>query len=269
MNYKYQKNSSAVLNQTKANYICKNYGKVSSVKLAEKCNVDVSVVLTCLKLNGIELKPNNHFQVGNTPHNKIKFNKTRTISLYKKLRSCEKVGKVLGCSEQPIADFLKSSGIDLNLYRGKIEAFKDEIILMYKKGQTFEKIGKKFQFSTSSIRLNLKKWGIELRPLGKSNFKGKKYKNSHGYMIVPVGEDIKQFSDKKYIQEHRLVMSEFLNRKLLEKECVHHKNGIRDDNRIENLELWSVSHPKGQRVQDKIDWAISFLKDYNYDIKKK
>lgn len=63
-------------------------------------------------------------------------------------------------------------------------------------------------------------------------------------------------------------MERFLERALLPNENVHHKNGNRSDNRIENLELWSKSQPAGQRVIDKIKWAQEILKVYqNYEDK--
>jgi hypothetical protein len=84
-----------------------------------------------------------------------------------------------------------------------------------------------------------------------------RYQYDAGYVLVRVGKGRKGL---RY--EHHVVMERLLGRPLERHEEVHHLNGVRDDNRSENLELWSHSQPAGQRAADKIAWAVEILKLY-------
>lgn len=97
------------------------------------------------------------------------------------------------------------------------------------------------------------------------NHKHAKQINSAGYVLVFVGRGHPGAAKSGHILEHRLVMQDVLGRPLLTEENVHHKNGVKADNRPENLELWTRSQPQGQRVEDKIRWAKEFLALYEGD----
>lgn len=84
---------------------------------------------------------------------------------------------------------------------------------------------------------------------------------SRGYVRVKVGRSHPSADRFGWMLEHRFVMEQHLGRQLKKQESVHHKNGIRHDNRLENLELWSGSHIRGVRSLDKIKHAIEKLPD--------
>lgn len=99
------------------------------------------------------------------------------------------------------------------------------------------------------------------KPIRRVSPKGSGHINKRGYKIIkkhghPNAHKLGS------IGEHIWVMSEYLGRPLRKGENVHHMNGIRNDNRIDNLELWHKGQPSGQRVKDKIAWCKEFLSLY-------
>ncbi len=93
------------------------------------------------------------------------------------------------------------------------------------------------------------------------------HKDKRGYIRVYCPKHANVHKNGFCLQ-HTMIMSEYLGRPLRKGENVHHINGVRDDNRIENLELWTISQPPGQRVEDKIKWATEFLQSYGYEINR-
>ena len=84
-------------------------------------------------------------------------------------------------------------------------------------------------------------------------------RQGYSYVKISTGNGGRQ----NWVRQHRRVMEQKIGRSLSLDETVHHVNGDRGDNRIENLELWSSSQPAGQRVSDKVEWAHEIIARYD------
>ena len=92
-------------------------------------------------------------------------------------------------------------------------------------------------------------------------WKGGRRQNNHGYIFVL--DKTSHHASRGYALEHLIVMDKILGRPVdIKTESVHHKNGIRSDNRPENLELRVKYHGKGQSVEDRIKYAVEILSKY-------
>ena len=99
------------------------------------------------------------------------------------------------------------------------------------------------------------------------SWKGGKYISTSGYVFIKAPQH-KNANVNGYVTEHVLVMSKHVGRPMIKNEEVHHRNGIRTDNRLENLELWNKSHPAGSRVEDLVRFAEQVLKQYKPELLK-
>lgn len=115
--------------------------------------------------------------------------------------------------------------------RDKQRAYNSE----YAKREDVKEVRKQ---KTAEQRAKREEGGTIRRPPGAGHL------NAQGYVVI----------SGRY--EHRIVMEESLGRPLAKFENVHHKNGIRHDNRIENLELWVKAQPCGQRPEDLVQWVL-------------
>lgn len=108
-------------------------------------------------------------------------------------------------------------------------------------------------------------WGIRHRGSESSRWRGGTVRAhvTRGYVRVQCPDHPRAM--RGYVSEHVLVMEAVLGRYLLPGENVHHINGQRDDNRPENLELWVVDQPAGQRAADLLVWARRILATYGSD----
>lgn len=125
-----------------------------------------------------------------------------------------------------------------------------ELLRLYEKERlSADKIAEIYNISTKSVLTRLRQNNIPrrvnaggLRGVDSYSWRGGRFYHQHGYVIRTLerNDPFLCMADKNnQLPEHRLIMARQLNRPLAKSEIVHHKNDIKDDNRIENLELLS------------------------------
>lgn len=184
------------------------------------------------------------------------------IERYEDGASLKELGREFNCSAWAIAQILQRNGIQSRTRGGSfVEVDDDTVAKMVKlyedDGWAQTKIAQEFGLTQQNVSRILRRNGIrpgkrlssrEAHPM----WKGGRVKMGSGYVGVMVEDDdpMSSMRDRQgYVLEHRLVMARVLGRPLTDQETVHHINGDRTDNRIENLQLRQGKHGKGEVFQ--------------------
>jgi transposase-like protein len=175
--------------------------------------------------------------------------------------SITKLAQNYGCYPILVRNALLRVGVQMRRRGGNISpfatdpVFREKIRALWEQGATQTIIGKILGCSQAVVsRLLVRHFGIRCKPGGSRHgaWKGGRILDPHGYVRVLLSHDHHYTSMRTangYVLEHRLRMAEYLGRALLKNEDIHHINGDKTDNRIENLQLRIGSH--GSRVHYK------------------
>lgn len=133
------------------------------------------------------------------------------------------------------------------------EKFVKRAAALRKAGMSHADISRKIGFCTDVVGRLLRRSGLtgrkpQLRMSGHGNWRGGVVKTGYGYLAQIMPEDWPwpgMCAASGYILQHRLVMARHLGRALTRDETVHHVNGVKTDNRPENLQVMHGKHGKG------------------------
>jgi hypothetical protein len=183
--------------------------------------------------------------------------KTRSLHAYPSdaicsVENCKSKPKVRGWCPMHYARFRRYGDINF-VYRHVYKA-KDICGVVDADGKCAKQMA-----ARKMCQMHYRRWTLYKDPTITKRNANPKYPRKYKFVVKHGHPNANSWGD---IAEHRFVMSEHIGRALLPQENVHHMNGDRFDNRIENLELWSHSQPRGQRIQDKIEWAVELLQTY-------
>lgn len=179
----------------------------------------------------------------------------RVVALYRGNTTTAAIAREFNCAHSTIDRMLQRLGewkAPTSLERvGSRFTMKQKraMVTSYESGKSIYKIGKKFGATPQAVWSILKAAGVEFRDKA---WRGGRVTATGGYVAVaaaPTDEIASAMATVTgYVLEHRLVMARSLGRPLTRAESVHHINGDKRDNRLENLQLRMGAHGNGVRL---------------------
>lgn len=191
----------------------------------------------------------------------------RAVNLYRETSMhAGLIAQQLGVSPWMVKQALKRRGVAMS--RGRRAGShcqrqlspeqKTWLAQQYAAGTATEPLAGQLGISSSTVQRYLRELGVPLRPSGFRDgeehhaWRGGRIVTDDGYVLVLVPSDDPFYgmaqvktANKKYCLEHRYVMAQKLGRLLLDQETVHHKDGNKQNNHPDNLQLRQGNHGKG------------------------
>lgn len=176
------------------------------------------------------------------------------VQAYKEGASLASIASHYACSEIAVSKTLRRLAVPLRnrgaqpLYTRNSE-FVARVLALHAEGSSARRIAETLGSGPDAVSQVLRSRGITSKATRERhpNWKGGRILNPHGYYTVLIPHDhpmAEMRLSNGYVLEHRLVVAESIGRPLTPRETVHHINGDRTDNRIENLQLRQGKHGK-------------------------
>lgn len=221
------------------------------VTLARRLGVGTTTVYRVLRRHGIRRR------ASSARPKRFSVAEERLIAArYAKEGSSARVAHEYGCSAVLVRTIARRHGVDVGARGGRVKHWSDDeradIVRQYRAGASQCDIADAAGISQTTVSRILREEGVTAgnRRERHGNWKGGRSRMGD-YTAVLVEPDDPYASMRTslgYVLEHRLVMAKSLGRPLTKRETVHHINGDKRDNRLENLQLRQGRHGNGESM---------------------